>query len=220
MTPHRFVALSVTTIPVPASTDGTHPPDSLLTALGMMVAVTFNHEKWYFQRAATAIVAGAGEGQLLNWLADRLPIPAILIGWQLDTHVIPALINAASTALPDAAHDTMIQLARCLRTEPVDLAHAFGGAAARDRVAVATDHCVAMPIMTPEERFSAWSTGDVARLRAHAADEALGLWWLFLKTSGSSGLEAESATYDWLIANSPRQRDSQKCFFHTKNTGQ
>ena len=192
-----FVALSAITVPVPASENPQYPADRQIVALGLLEAATREGKRWRFRNRAIAIGAGEQDEIFLQWLSQNLPEPATLISWQLDSHLMLDLMDAAATAMPTIAHRVMIRLSEVLRTGPVDLAIGHGGAAAAPLPDVAADNAIGCPTTAGQQRLSDWSWGEIDRLRADAADEALALWCLFLRKSHLSGLEAEAATDQW-----------------------
>ena len=198
MKTHTFMALSVMTIDIPPSTSGDFPIDRQAVAVGMFAAHKDDHGRWRFLNRAEAVGAGEGYETLLRWLAENLPPSATIIGWKIDSQLIPVLTSAASTAIPAVARDAMQRLADCLQCGPIDLALDLGGAAARPLIEVAADHHIGMPPVTDGERASDWAFAETDTLRAEAANVAQAIWRLFLRMSQPVGLEAEDATEDWI----------------------
>ena len=192
-----YVALSIATVPVPGSSDGQHPAEQQLVAIGLMVSAVVDG-RWAFVRRAEAIGAGERDEHLLDWLAREMPSDGTVIGWQLDWHLMPVLIEAATSAGTSTAIACMAKIAKIMRAGTIDLALDHGGASAPPLVDVAADMAIAAALTTPEERMSAWAVGDTGRLRVDAADDALAAWRLFLRFAGTSGLNAEASTEEWI----------------------
>lgn len=185
--PVTFVALAVATVTIPPATCDT-PPGTHLVGAGLMIA-TRDGSRWHFSSEAGTIAAGEKEQSLLLWLADRLPMADTLIGWQIDQHVAPPLIDAAAHAEPTIAHHFMVRLARALHGNVVDLSI--------NRSAAAKDAASA-PSMTPDTLLGAWGTGRLDAVRADLATEAIGTWLHFLRQAQHVGADAERATRTWM----------------------
>ena len=171
---------------------GTH-----LAGAGLLIA-TRRASGWRFKSQAATIAAGDREQDLLQWLADRLPLADTLIGWQIDNHVVPALLEAAETADAAVAHHLTGRLARALRGRVVDVALEHGGSAAPPLDQVAADMAIAVPVIPDEALVSAWAFDRLDAVRSDLAAQAIGLWQFFLRHARMSGLEAEEATLAWL----------------------
>lgn len=185
--PVTFVSLAVATVTIPPATcdapSGTH-----LVGAGLMIA-TRHAARWRFSNEAGTIAAGEKEQNLLLWLSNRLPMADTLIGWQIDQHIVPPLIDAAAHAEPTIAHHFMVRLARVLRGNVVDLSV--------NRSAAAEDVASAPSIM-PDVLMGAWGTGRLDAVRADLATEAIGTWLHFLRQAQHVGANAERATREWM----------------------
>ncbi|MFD1106197.1 hypothetical protein [Sphingobium olei] len=185
--PITFVSLAVATVTIPPANCETLPGTHLIGA-GLMIA-TRRGARWRFSSEAGTIAAGKKEQSLLLWLADRLPMANTLIGWEIDQHVVPPLIDAAAHAEPTIAHHFMVRLARVLRNNVVDLS--INPSAAPENVATA-------PSMMPDTLLSNWGTGRLDAVRADLATEAIGTWLHFLRQAQHVGADAEQATRAWM----------------------
>lgn len=186
--PVNFVSLSLVTLAIAPTANGDTSPGTHLAGAGLMIA-TRHGSRWRFSSEAATIAAGEKEQNLLLWLADRLPMADTLIGWQIDQHVVPALIDAAAHAEPTIAHHFMVRLARALRNNVVDLS--INRSAAADEVATA-------PSMMPDALLACWGTGRLDAVRSDLAAEAIGTWLQFLRQARLDGAQAEKATRDWM----------------------
>lgn len=185
--PVTFVALAVATVTIPPVNCETLPGTHLVGA-GLMIS-TRHGSRWRFSSESGTIAAGEKEQSLLLWLADRLPMADTLIGWQIDQHVVPPLIDAAAHAEPTIAHHFMVRLARVLRGNVVDLSI--------NRSARAEDVASA-PGMTPDALLGNWGTDRLDAIRSDLATEAIGTWLHFLRQAQHVGANAERATREWM----------------------
>lgn len=186
--PVTFVSLAVATVTIPPAVNGEASLGTHLVGAGLLIA-TRHGNRWHFSAESGTIAAGEKEQSLLLWLADRLPLADTLIGWQIDQHVVPALIDAAAHAEPTIAHHFMVRLARVLRGNVVDLSI--------DRSARAEDVATASS-MTPDTLLGNWGTGRLNAVRADLATEAIGTWLHFLRQAQHVGADAEQATRAWM----------------------
>ncbi|KAA9016887.1 hypothetical protein [Sphingobium limneticum] len=185
--PVTFVALAVATVTIPPATCDT-PPGTHLVGAGLLIA-TRCADRWRFSCEAGTIAAGEKEQNLLLWLSNRLPMADTLIGWQIDQHIVPPLIDAAAHAEPTIAHHFMVRLARVLRNNVVDLS--INRSAAPENLATA-------PSMMPDTLLGNWGTGRLDAVRADLATEAIGTWLHFLQQAQHVGADAEQATRAWM----------------------
>lgn len=192
------VSLTLSHVPVPASSNGAHPEGRHLVGLGILVAQRDLRRGWRFDLHGHALSAGRPEEALLEWAADRLPGNATFIGWQVDHGMMPMLLDAAATAKPEIAQHFLVRLHRLLSGGVVDLAVPRGGAAAPPFVDVAAEMAISAPRMDLPSIFSAWATGRCEQHQADLEAQALALWRVFTRDAGMAGLSAEAATEDWL----------------------
>lgn len=200
--PVTFVSLTVATVTIPpaANTDidargGTH-----LVGVGLLIA-TRHGDRWRFSREAGTVAAGEKEQNLLLWLSDRLPMADTLIGWQIDQHLVPALIDAAAHADADIAHHFLIRLTRALRNTIVDLSiHPCHSARPQGAGVAAT-----APGMTPDALLGAWGIGRLDAVRHALMQEALGNWLTFIRQAPPLGRQVEEATRTWMHRHSAMQ---------------
>lgn len=195
-----FVSLTAATVTIPPAADGDIPPATHLVGAGLFIA-TRDGSRWRFSSEAATIAAGEKEQNLLLWLADRLPMADTLIGWQIDQHLVPALIDAAAHAEPTVAHHFMVRLARVLRNNAVDLS--IGRS-------LAADHATIAPSIMPDVLLANWGTGRLDAVRSDLAAEALGTWLQFLRQAPPGGAQAEEATRDWM---------HRRCSIHPVRSG-
>jgi hypothetical protein len=200
MVTHPFyIAVTAATVAMPASTDGVYAADRHLIGIALFIAERDPKGRWRFARRAYAIAAGETEGALLDWAAARLPSEAMLIGWNVDHGLVPALLDAAATAPPTIAHRFLCRLLPLLTGGVVDIALAHGGAGAPTLATVAADMAIYAPTWTVDGTTGAWAVGAVDQLRRHLGDEALAIWRTFVRTAGVTGLSAEAATDAWVL---------------------
>lgn len=194
--PMTFISLSIATLTMPAAIGADErasaAPSTLLVGAGLLIAER-RGARWRFTAESTTASAGQHEQNVLPWLADRLPQADTLIGWQIDHHLVPALISAAARAEPAVAHHLTQRLARALRGNVVDLS--IGRSFAASGLAKEVDTA---PSMEPAALRSAWRTARLDAVRADLKAEALGSWLLFLREAQRVGAGAEKATRDWM----------------------
>lgn len=194
--PATFISLSLATLAIPpaVNTDASAraAPGTLLVGAGLLIAERLG-ARWRFATQATTVSAGGHEQDLLLWLADGLPQADTLIGWQIDHHLVPALIGAAARADATVAHHLTQRLARALRGNVVDLS--IGHCAP---VPGMTEEVYTAPSMAPAALRTAWRSGRLDAVRADLKAEALSSWLLFLRQAQQTGAGAEKATRDWM----------------------
>lgn len=191
--PVTFVSLSLATVTVPPTANADAGPGTHLVGAGLLIA-TRDGTRWRFSSEAATISAGEKEQNLLLWLADRLPMADTLIGWQIDQHLVPALIDAAAHADAAIAHHFTLRLARALRNTVVDMS-VDPGAAVAPRAAT---EVTVPPSMAPGALLAAWGIGRLDAVRADLATEAIGTWLAFVGQTKTPGMEAQQATRDWM----------------------
>lgn len=191
---NTWVAMTVTTVAVPASTDGRYPAERQLTGIGLFIA-KYEDGRWRFARRVQAIPAGVPEAALLENIADRLPAQGTLIGWHVDHVLMPTLLEAAETAPPIISHHFLGRLHRLLRGGVVDLALGYGAASL---ATVAADMAIRAPDWGADPVAGGRVSGRTDRLRHDLADEALAIWRVFVRSAGLAGLDAEAATDAWV----------------------
>lgn len=194
-----YLAVTAATVNMPASNDGIHAAGKHLIGIALFIAERDRNDRWRFGRRAHAISAGEAEGVLLDWAAARLPGEAMLIGWNADHELVPALLNAAATAPPTVAHRFLERLSRLLTGGVIDIALEHGGAGAPTLAEVATNMAIYAPAWNIDAITAAWAIGDVDQLRRDLADEVLAIWRTFVRSAGVSGLGAEGATDAWAL---------------------
>lgn len=194
-----YLAVTAATINMPASNDGIHAASQHLIGIALFIAERDRKGRWRFARRAHAISAGEAEGALLDWAAARLPGEAMLISWNADHELVPALLGAAATAPPMVAHRFLERLSRLLAGGVIDMALEHGGAGAPTLAEVATDMAIHAPAWNIDAMTAAWAIGKVDQLRRDLADEVLAIWRTFVRSAGVSGLGAEAATDAWVL---------------------
>lgn len=202
--PVTFVSLALASIAIPPAADADSPPGTHLVGAGLLIA-TRDGSRWRFSSEAATVSAGEKEQNLLIWMADRLPMADTMIGWHIDQHVVPALIDAAAHADPAIAHHFTLRLARALRNNVVDLSIDGGVATAR-----MAENAATAPSMAPDALLAAWGIGRLDAVRADLATEALGAWLAFVRQAKALGMEAEQATRDWMHRSSIRPVDDRQ----------
>ncbi|MFK4792372.1 hypothetical protein [Sphingobium sp. ZW T5_29] len=194
--PVTFVSLALASIAIPPTANADSPPGTHLVGAGLLIAKRYG-SRWRFSSEAATVSAGEKEQNLLIWMADRLPMADTMIGWQIDQHLVPALIDAAAHADPAIAHHFTLRLARALRNNVVDLS--IDGRVATARMA---EDAATAPSMAPDALLAAWGIGRLDAVRADLATEALGTWLAFVRQAKALGMEAEQATRDWMHRSS------------------
>ncbi len=194
-----YIALTAVTVEMPASANGVHAAETNLVGVGLFIAKRNADGRWRFERRAHAISAGEPEGTLLEWITSRLPGAAMMIGWNVDHQLVPALLDAAATAPPAVAHRFLERLTHLLKGGVVDIALRHGGAGAPTLNEAASDMAIYAPVWNVEVITGAWAIGAVDRLRRDLADEAMAIWRTFVRTAGVTGLDAEAATDAWVL---------------------
>ena len=194
-----YIAFTAATVPMPASIDGVHAAGQHLIGIALFIAERDRKGRWRFARRAHAIPAGEAEGTLFEWVAARLPGEAMLIGWNVDHCLVPALLDAAATAPPAVANRFLERLSHLMTGGVVDVALGRGGAGAPTLAEVASDMAIYAPAWSIDATAGAWAIGAVDQLRRDLADEALAIWRTFVRSAGMSGLGAEAATDAWVL---------------------
>ena len=194
-----YVAVTCTTISVPAFTHGADVASKRLVGIAFLVAEVGRRSRWHFSRRAYVILAEQPETALIEWATSRLPIKAMLIGWNVDHVLVPALLAAAATASPILGRQFTSRLHRLLRCGVVDLALKHGGAGAPTLANIAADMAIYAPAWNANAVTSAWTAGAVDQIRHDLADEALAIWRTFVRSAGVTGLSAEAATDAWVL---------------------
>jgi hypothetical protein len=194
-----YVAVTTATVPMLASLNGTHAAGEHLIGIAIFIAERDDKGRWRFARRAHAIRAGEAEGTLLEWAVARLPGEAMLIGWNVDHCLVPALLDAAATAPPAVGHRFLERLHLLLTGGVVDMALQHGGAGAPAFAEVAKDMAIYAPAWNIDAMTGDWAVGATDRLRRDLADEALAIWRTFVRAASVSGLEAEAATDAWVL---------------------
>lgn len=193
-TTNTSVAMTTSSVPVPASADGRHPAERHLIGIGLFIA-TYEDGRWRFARRVHVIPAGVPEATVLENIADRLPAQGTLIGWHVDHGLIPTLLDAAATAPPIVGHHFLKRLHPLLRGGVVDLALGSGTA---PFATTAADMAIHAPSWDADTVFEAWASGRIDGLRHDLGDEALAIWRMFVRSAGLAGVEAEAATDAWV----------------------
>lgn len=198
--PVTFLSLTAATVTIPPAAHGDAKAGTHLVGAGLLIATRYG-DRWRFSSEAGTVAAGEREQNLLLWLSDRLPMADTLIGWQIDQHLVPALIDAAAHADAEIAHHFLARLTRTLRHNVVDLS-------IKPCRSTGTQGCeeVAMPPgMTPDVLLGNWGTGRLEAVRHDLMQEALGSWLRFVRQAKSLGCQAEDATRAWMHRRSSIQ---------------
>lgn len=208
-----YIAVTAATVTMPTSNDGVHAAGQHLIGIALFIAERDPKGRWRFARRAHAIPAGEPEAVLLEWAAARLPSEAMLIGWNVDHCLVPALLEAVATAPPTVAQRFLERLRRLLIGGVVDVALTHGGANAPTLAKIAADMAIYAPGWNADAITGAWATGAVDQLRRDLADEALAIWRTFVRSAGVSGLSADAATDAWVL-----RRQRMNAVAHTGST--
>lgn len=194
-----YVAITIASVTVPPSDDGRHPPGQHLAGMGLFLANRDDKDRWRFARRAHSIAAGTPESVLLDWAAERLPASSMPIGWNIDHHLVPLLLDAAASAPAAVACTFVRRLHALLGGGVVDMSLWHGGTGAPPLADIAADMAISAPTREADALMGAWAIGDVDPLRRDLADEAMAIWRIFVRTGGLTGLDAEAATDAWVL---------------------
>lgn len=195
----RFVTLTTAVVDTPATNTGSLARTRLVD-LGMLIAERDENGVWSFTVHADVVEAGEPESRLLEWAADRMPHPAVVIGWKLADRVVPVLLDAARHAEPVVAHYYTARLSRLLTGLSIDLAINHGGAGAPTFSVVAERIRLEVMPMDDDALFTCWAFGTLDPVRDHLAAEAVALWRYWLREAGDDAAGADAATTAWLAA--------------------
>ena len=194
-----YVAITAASLTIPPSDDGQHAPGQHLVGIGLFLAERDGKRRWRFARRAHAIAAGTPESVLLDWAAERLPVDATAIGWNVDHKLVTSLLDAAADAPSAVACNFVRRLHALLGRGVVDMSLWNGGAGAPPLVGIAADMAIHAPTWEADALMGAWAIGNVDQLRRDLADEAMAIWRVFVRTCGLTGLDAEAATDAWVL---------------------
>lgn len=189
-----WTAMTAVTIPVPASKARIWQTDRYLIGIALFSARCAKGH-WSFTRYAHAIPAGRPGGTLLRGAVHRLPREGVLIGWNVDQGLTPALLNAAAIASPTSAAEFLERLHALMLGGVVDLALGHGD---RTLAIIAADQAIYTPVWDVDSNVDDWAAGRVDRLKRDLADEALAIWRVFIRSAGFDGIDAERATDEWV----------------------
>lgn len=194
----RFVSLAIAAVPVPASTDDTHPATTHLAAIGILIAERDRDGAWSFRNERCAIGAGDGEDRLLGWAVANLPERGTMIGWQLADRILPPLLDAGTTGDPETGRAFLDRLIKLVTAPSIDLAVPHGGAGAPPLGEVIARRGIACDAMRDEDVESAWAFGNVSRLHDHVSALVIATWRLWLVESNGTAGAASAAFEAWL----------------------
>ena len=169
-----IVILSTASVPIPGSRDGTHPADTHLAGVCLLLARP-NGEGWAVNTYIAAIAAGDPEAGLLEDLVELLPADALLAGWRIPTTAFAPLLSAARAAEPEIALRFLEALSRVTISPVFDLA-IEGGCCSVPR----HDPTPASPATSVEIVESAWATGRLEPIKRMLRSDATALWRLWL----------------------------------------
>lgn len=127
------------------------------------------------------IPAGTSEAMLVDWLTPRLPKGRVAIGWHLAEAIVPALLEAADAASPDAARDLVDAIAGTVAIDAVDLANEHGGLGAPPFAEVCGAAGIPASTMTATELLGAWGIGRRIELVGLLATNAVAAWRLWAR---------------------------------------
>lgn len=196
--PHPVVAIAIATVSEPAPRDGRDPVRHLVGVA--LLHVTEQAADISCQLSARVIPAGVGEAVLVDWLTERLPANAKVIGWHLADDIVPMLLGAADEASPDAARAFIDALALAVGHGAIDLAEDHGGVSAPPFQQVcAVANIVTAPI-EPDALLAAWGLGRMEQVAEALGVNAVAAWRLAMvatPTSAPSDRFAADVLRDW-----------------------
>lgn len=190
-----WVAMSATRFAMPANVE---PAIHRLGGIGLFVAEHDASGRWRFTHHTSAIAAGSTIDALLEHVADRLPPKATLIGWNVDSALVPMLLAETSHVSPVVAHHFTARLYRLLTGGAVDMALCHGGMGAAPIAKVACQTAIEPSLPDAGEIADARVRDDLSQVRATLSDEALVLWRMFIRSAGKADIDADAATEAWL----------------------
>jgi hypothetical protein len=177
-------------------------PNTAITGFALLTA-DCNRGRWRY--ALTVDVAETSEDprHLLEHLADCLPMPDVLIGWQINRLIVDPISRAAQAEPPILRHYVLTRLARLQQRVTVDLAVGENGTCAESFAEAARRHPVAYPICCRATVEAHWMAGDAPAVANALKAEVFGLWLMFMLNAPrhvSSGAIAE--TIRWIAKSS------------------
>jgi hypothetical protein len=196
----RFVTLTTAVVDTPATATGS-PALSRLLGLAMLIAEREENGSWSFTLHADVVEAGESASRLLEWAADRMPHPAVVIGWQLAEGVVAPLLDAAQHAEHVVGQYLIARLSRLLTGLSIDLAIVHGGASAPTFSIIAERARLEMMAMDDDALFTCWAFGTLDPVRDYLAAEAIALWRYWLREAGDDAAGADAATAAWSAAH-------------------
>jgi hypothetical protein len=152
------------------------------TTITGFVLLTADRDRGRWRFALTVDVAEISEDprHLLEHLADCLPMPDVLIGWQIDRLIVDPISRAALAVPPILRHYVLTRLARSQRNAIVDLAVGENGTCAENLAEAARRHPVAHQICCRSTVKAHWRAGDAPTVANALKAEVFGLWQMFL----------------------------------------
>jgi hypothetical protein len=177
-------------------------PNTTITGFALLTA-DCDRGRWRF--ALTVDIADTNQvpSHLIERLADCLPMPDVLIGWQIDRLIVDPISRAAQAVPPILRHYVLTRLARLQRRVTVDLAVGENDTSAESLAEAARRHPVAHLICCRSTVEAQWMAGDAPAVANALKAEVFGLWLMFLLNAPrhvSSG--AIAATIRWITKNS------------------
>ena len=129
-----------------------------------------------------AASARGKEADLIAWTADRLSQDGVLLGYRLAEESIPLLLDACKAADPEVALQCTNRLAKLASNRAIDLAEAFGGAAAPPIGELLEEKLIACPLLSPLEVYGNWSIDRWEPIEAMLTSLAPAVWSLWLQS--------------------------------------
>jgi hypothetical protein len=177
-------------------------PNTAITGFALLTA-DCDRGRWRFALTVDVAETSEGPSHLIEHLADCLPMPDVLIGWQIDRLIVDPISRAAQAEPPILRHYVLTRLARLQRSVTVDLAVGENGTCAESLAETARRHPVAHQICCRSTIEAHWMAGDAPTVANALKAEVFGLWLIFMLNAPrhvSSGTIAE--TIRWIAKNS------------------
>lgn len=173
------VAIAIATVTTPKPPSCGEGVDRHLIGIALFEAEEGAAGDFVYRLQLRTIPAGASEAVLVDWLTPRLPKGRVAIGWHLTETIVPALLEAADAASPDAARDLIDAIAGTVAIDAVDLADEHGGLGAPPFSNVCATAGIPARAMTEAELLGAWGIGRRIELVGLLATNAVATWRLW-----------------------------------------
>lgn len=197
----HIVALLPISLTVPKNADAPGMGETFLAGVGLLEVQQQSDGSLEFDIQVASLGAGTSEQPLVEWLVRHLPEEAVLLGYKLAEHTLPALMQAAAATEPELALELMNRLALLVTGGAIDLANDFGGAGAPKLEDVCRTHGIPAEDMSYDRVFTKWALGGAGCLDQLLATNLVALWrqWIMTAVRDADDRErARAALSCWL----------------------